>query len=105
MVIPSQYGPVIMVCERGFFLHLKVYENEFLLYHIVMHKFKDKGLEVGEEPPRNELCRESTPAPFSVNDIPGRAVIGLPSASTDLNLLQVNFAIQTQHPHLEVMNT
>ena len=51
MAIPSQYRPVIMVCERGFFPHLKVYENEYLLYHIVMYKFKDEGYEVGEEYP------------------------------------------------------
>lgn len=43
---------------KGFLSSLKVYENEYFLYHhIVMHAFKDKGLEVGEEPPRNELCR------------------------------------------------
>jgi len=42
--------------------------------------------------------KESTLAPFYVSDIPGPAIIGLPT-STDLNLLQFNCAIQTQHPH------
>ena len=42
--------------------------------------------------------KESTLAPFYVTDIPGPAIIGLPT-STDLNLLQFNCAIQTQHPH------
>ena len=43
--------------------------------------------------------KESTLAPFYVTDIPGPAIIGL-STSTDLNLLQFNSAIQTQHPHI-----
>ena len=42
--------------------------------------------------------KESTLAPFYVSDIPGPVIIGLPT-STDLNLLQFNCAIQTQHPH------
>ena len=42
--------------------------------------------------------KESTLAPFYVTDIPGPAIIGLPT-STALNLLQFNCAIQTQHPH------
>jgi len=42
--------------------------------------------------------RESTLAPFYVTNIPGPAIIGLPT-STDLNLLQFNCAIQTQHRH------
>ena len=42
--------------------------------------------------------KECTLAPFYVTDIPGPAIIGLPT-STDLNLLQFNCAIQTQHPH------
>ena len=43
--------------------------------------------------------KESTLAPFYVTDIPGPAIIGLPT-STDLNLLQFNCAIQTKHPHI-----
>ena len=42
--------------------------------------------------------KEGTLAPFYVTDTPGSAIIGLPT-STDLNLLQFNCAIQTQHPH------
>ena len=42
--------------------------------------------------------KESTLTPFYVTDIPGPAIIGLPT-STALNLLQFNCAIQTQHPH------
>ena len=41
--------------------------------------------------------KENTLAPFYVTDIPGPAIIGLPT-STDLNLVQFNCAIQTQHP-------
>ena len=43
--------------------------------------------------------KENTLAPFYVTDIPGPAIIGLPT-STDLNLVQFNCAIQTQHPHM-----
>lgn len=42
--------------------------------------------------------KESTLAPFYVTDIPGPAIISLPT-STDLNLLQFICAIQTRHPH------
>jgi len=42
--------------------------------------------------------KESTLTPFYVTDIPRPAIIDRPT-STDLNLLQFNYAIQTQHPH------
>ena len=42
--------------------------------------------------------KDGTLAPFYVTDIPGPAIIGLPT-STDLNLLQSNCAIQKQHPN------
>ena len=41
--------------------------------------------------------KESTLAPFYVTDIPGPAIIGLPT-STEMNLLQFNCGIQTQNP-------
>ena len=45
-------------------------------------------------------CPRMLCSPFYITDIPGPAIIGLPT-STDLNLLQLkNYcAIQTQHPH------
>ena len=42
--------------------------------------------------------KESTLAPFYVTDIPGPAIIDLPTSS-DLNLLQFNCATRTLHPH------
>ena len=41
--------------------------------------------------------KESTLAPFYITDIPGPAIIGLPTPA-DLNLLQFSCAIQA-HPH------